>query len=437
MLDLGISQAGVSILSNSSRRKIRRMFTAGDNLAYVVMPLGATALAIRFQREIGGAGGTDIGAPWAPWRRTGVFEIADMNSDPASPLFVYGSDVGAFDYALTENTTFKFGGSYHGGESVVSEQWYVDGDPFTPSTPVTAGSTFTLMRTTMITWAAGKTLSVTYRLDITGNGTITESAILTSAAAFTAASYIGMDIFARQFDEVRLSSAIVDVETIGNYDLAIGDSRDLTYRSLSTGHTIRIQSDIPDVAGYLKTFVASQSTRIKHYPELASTAGAAFGTRSYSRTITFGKGEANKFAYSAQRDGLSGASRTAVNEIGPSLDTAVDPDALLFDRSRSAESAWIDRYWTLGNLERGNWRLNLNYTKTGTGSVGTQAIITAEGASIVSPMASFNFADISDHADFAINDDDLLPITLHIRMGTATSSADRLRITSFNLEKLT
>lgn len=432
-------QTGLDLLRPAARppASAMRMVASGGDTLYVKLPTRwGTALAIRFQRNLGGAGAFDLGSPWPVWRRTGAFEIASVTADPATPLFTYASDPGSFDYAFTESSSAKWGGSYHGGETILSETWRADSMAFDPTVGEKLAGRFQLTRTSTITWAAGKTMDVSYTLSIESDGSLVETASFSSTAAFSSASHVGMEILARHFDELRLASGVTDVETIANYDLAAGDEQDVTFRSLSTGHTVRTRGNIADMPGYLKTYVASQSTRFKHYPQLASTVGGPFGTRGYQRRVTYGKAAPNRFSYNAARDGLTGTTRAG--ETAPVIDTAADPDSLLFDRSSTA-TAWIDRYWMLGNLEQGNWRINLNYTKVGTGSIGTSLAVTkATDGSLLTPTPLVNtgFTNVTDHYDFAISDTNLDPVTMHIRMATVAASTDRLRPTAFNLERI-
>lgn len=259
------------------------------NQFWVRAPSGwGTAVAYRFERNLGTTV-TSIGSPWAPWRRTGEVEIATIESDPASPLFVYSDEDGAQDYAVQRGTIFIYGGSFHGGESIVSQSLLGDGKSLNPTVPARF-SAFRLERSTLITWSDATTMSVDHSVEIEPGGVVTESTSFASASAF-ATQYLQMEMPQALFSEIIVDGVTTTTTTGAEYTLTSGGSPagDFTFRSPTTGHTVRVQSNAPAVAGYQRTWVSRAGVGNKLYMQKASTSGAAFGSRSCGRTITFGK----------------------------------------------------------------------------------------------------------------------------------------------------
>jgi len=270
---------------------VSRLWNDSADKLWIVTPSPwGTALAYRFNRNVGGSGGTDLGSPWEPFRRTGVFEVATVEEMPneLSTAFIYGNDTGSFDYAMQLGAgAFAFGGSYHGGETVVSETWRADGSVIDPAEDA-EGNTFRLTRETLVDYGSGNTMTVNYDLTIGPSGVLTEAVSFTSAAPFASGQFPGMEIAESVFTRAIVGETTTNLVS-GKNTLSGGD---VTLRSPFTGHTIRVVSDAAAHPAYAETYV-QVAGRSKLYFRLNSTAGAALGTRASSRTITFGKGEAD------------------------------------------------------------------------------------------------------------------------------------------------
>lgn len=252
-----------------------------------------TALAYRIERN-NFTDASSLGSPSQCWRLIRLLEIATVDTNPSSVLFTFSAGTGgANDYAFQRSTgDTQFGGSFHGGETATSMVLLGDGAVL-DHTLAASFSTFKIARTggqgrqSTITWDDAQAMSAEFLLTINSDGTLSDAGSFTSTAPFST-QYVGMLALETTFTQ-RINSAGT-VSTATDSDMT-GDASDLTYRAGATGHTVRIQSNIPSATRYSKTRTDNQSTQIKHYPELASTAGVAFGTVSYSRTITLAKGE--------------------------------------------------------------------------------------------------------------------------------------------------
>ncbi len=291
MLGLGLSIPQVATLGTGGGPSNLLPISADAFWVRTPSPWG-TALAHHIVRNNYTAASSN-GAPSECWRRIGTVEIATVASDPTSPLFSYYAGTGgALDYALMRSGG-TYGGSFHGGETAMAMALLGDGRVL-DHTQAASFSTFKIARPggqgrqSTITWPDATTMSVEFLLSINSDGTIEETGSLTSTAAF-ATQYIGIDAFDYPSFGQRITSQGT-VNTASDSDISSGDG-DVTYRAGATGHTARIQSNIPSATRYQKTTTDNQTTQVKHYPTLASTSGGAFGTVSWSRTITFGKGE--------------------------------------------------------------------------------------------------------------------------------------------------
>lgn len=259
---------------------------------YIVGPAPwGGALAHRIRRNLGGSGAQDVGSPWQIWRRTGTRELATIAGDPASPAFTISDDIGAFDYAMQEGTgSFRFGGSFHGGETVNTGGVFADGAVINPTVARRAGR-FELRHTSTINYGGGRTMAVTYNLTFNPNGTLTESGAFNSSAAFASGQFPHMEIGQALFSRAEANGAMSDVSVTG--DTALATAGDVTLYSPTTGHSIRTQSDAPAVLGasYNSTFVTRMSSpaRSKLYYRRNSTAGGSLGSYSVSRTTSFAK----------------------------------------------------------------------------------------------------------------------------------------------------
>jgi hypothetical protein len=280
----GFGHAGAVLGAASNRLKLVNPST---DLIYVTQPQSFGAIATRMQRNLGDVAGTSVGPPYQVYRDTGDFEILTAESDPASPVSTFSDDTGAQDYAMQESSTLLAGGSFHGGETVISEVWTVNGAVVDPSTGPFHGTVIKLTRTSLVTYTAGKTMNVTYTIIFNPSGTVTDTTVLTSTAAFAGTQAVPMKIASTAFTQAYANSTWYDTSVA--QDHALGTANDVTLRDPSTGRTMRVVTDAPQQSGYSNTMVRVDVNRAKLYFWFASTAGAALGTRTVSRTITYGK----------------------------------------------------------------------------------------------------------------------------------------------------
>jgi hypothetical protein len=265
-----------------------RVVPSTANRAYVLTasPWG-TALVYRFERNIGGSDITDCGTPWQPWRRTGTFEVATINSDPTVPIYTFGADIGAFDYNVQRGTIFINGLSYHGCEVVASEAITLSGAAIDFMSPLT-GTNFKIQHTSTGTFSDASTVSVTYSLQATASGLV-EATALSSAAAMAGVTNPNMDIGANDFTQAIVNGVTTDVTTSGDY--AFAKAQTVTLRSPTTGYTLTNSSSCPALPVYAQTQVTRiDGLRSKIYFRSGSTGGAPLGTISCGRSITYGKG---------------------------------------------------------------------------------------------------------------------------------------------------
>jgi hypothetical protein len=268
----------------SNRLKLSNPST---DLIYVTQPQSFGALATRMQRNLGDVVGTSVGPPYQVYRDTADFELLTTASDPASPVSTFSSDTGAQDYAMQESSTLLAGGSFHGGETVVSEIWTVNGQVVDPTTGPFNGRTIKLTRTSLVTYTAGKTMNVTYTITFNSDGSIADTVVLTSTAAFASTQAVPMKIASTAFTQAYTGGVWYDTSVA--QDHLLGTANDVTLRDPTTGRTMRVVTDAPQQSGYSSTFVRVDVNRAKLYFMFASTAGAALGTRTVNRTITYGK----------------------------------------------------------------------------------------------------------------------------------------------------
>jgi hypothetical protein len=266
-----------------------RVVPSTANRAYVLTasPWG-TALVYRFERNIGGADSTDCGPPYQPWRRTGTFEVATINSDPTVPTYTFGADIGAFDYNVQRSAPLFINGlSYHGCEVVNSETITLSGAAIDFLSPLT-GTNFRIQHSSTGTFSDASTVAVTYSLQATGTGLV-EATSLSSTAAMAGTTNPNMDIGANDFTQAIVNGVTTDITASGDYIFA--KAQTVTLRSPSTGYTITDSSSCPTLPVYAQTQVTRiDGTRSKIYFRSGSTSGLPLGTISCGRSIVYGKG---------------------------------------------------------------------------------------------------------------------------------------------------
>lgn len=289
MFGIGLGLMG----ARCTLRQFRIIPVSADEFYIVTRSSWGTALAHRIRRGVGGSAGSDVGTPWGVWRRAGTRELESFANDPASPLFTFSDDTGSFDYAMQEGVgSFRFGGSYHGGETNNTGGLIINGAAGDHTIAQTASS-IAITRTSTIDYGGGRTMAVTYSLTFNRDGTLTEASTYNSSAAFASGQMAHMEIGQALFTRARAGTTMYDVSDAATSDVTLtGAPGDVTLFSPSTGHAIRCQSDAPTVLGanYNSTYISrTAAVRSKLYYRRSSTAGGPLGSYSVARTITFSK----------------------------------------------------------------------------------------------------------------------------------------------------
>jgi hypothetical protein len=294
---------GIPLGGASNRLKLANPST---DLIYVTQPQSFGATAVRMQKNIGDVAVTNgsVGPPNEVYRATADYELLTPESDPTSPVSTFSSDTGAQDYAMQESTTLLAGGSYHGGETVISEVWTINGVVVDPANGPFHGNVIKLTRTSLVTYIIGKTMSVTYEITFNPSGTVTDTIVMSSTAAFAGTQAVPMKIASTAFTQAYANGTWFDTSVA--QDHALGTANDVTLRDPTTGRTMRVVTDAPQQSGYSSTFVRVDVNRAKLYFMFASTAGAALGTRTVNRTISYGKDSLSVYV-----EDFNGASKPA------------------------------------------------------------------------------------------------------------------------------
>jgi Ca2+-binding RTX toxin-like protein len=257
-----------------------RLQYVGTNELYVVVGLpSGGAIAYRFQKGIGSAGSADTGQPFADWRRTGEYFLGSIDANPTGPRLVIAQDAGAFDYAFYSHANGAWGGSYHGGESVL----YSSGSVVTGSL---IDNAFQFTRTSRITYRNGDTIDVNISDRIAADGSFTESITATSPLRLTT-RYLGMEIGTGAGWTQVSTDGGVHFQNIGsssNYDL--GKPAELIMRNAENGVTMSVRSDAALEQGFVNANIVRSEMRAKLYFNFGS---GVIGTMTASRTTSFGE----------------------------------------------------------------------------------------------------------------------------------------------------
>jgi hypothetical protein len=200
--------AGAGGLGGMGGGLLRTVPDTADSFYLVVRNNDGTADAIRFQRNVGGAAGADLGGMWPEWRFTGRARLASFFASPTSPTVTFTTDTGAQDIVGFNGS--KYMGSYHGlgaGGSLSSETLTLDGAAFDPTT-ARIGNVFVLRNTTVATDGANSfTRDLTTTISFGGAVRYKINSISTSGTV--SLIYLGMLIGTGAYDEA-------DVQVVTN-----------------------------------------------------------------------------------------------------------------------------------------------------------------------------------------------------------------------------
>jgi Ca2+-binding RTX toxin-like protein len=252
----------------------------GTDDTYVIVKNSAYgAIAYHFQRDIGGSSDADSGAPYGVWRRTGEYGLDSVKSDPVtSDRTLIASDVGAFDYAFYSVPNNSWGGSYHGGETLVS---YSGPDLSKDATL----SQFSRSRDSVINYENGDSINVHFEQSIGRDGSLKETVTATSDDSFSQ-KVLGMEIGSGTgWTEVSTDKGahFQNMGSSADFDLGNG-ARDIVLRNSVTGQEINVHSNAAEQADFLYADVVRLDFRSKLYLRFE---GGVMDTISATRTVSF------------------------------------------------------------------------------------------------------------------------------------------------------
>lgn len=283
--------SGLSRFGVSSRSARQRLVPVSTHEFCVVAPVMGGALAYRFIRNNMGDPATppaSLGNGFPLWRLGGVSWMRNEAGDPSSPDFRFSADVGAQDYALS--LSGLYGGSYHGGETAVTNLVLANGAAIDPAAPSQASS-FSLQHSSVITWSAGNIATVSgYTLTINPDGSLSETLPISSSLNF-GESILGMliagDGTSNGWTEASLNAEGLTLPLLAGRTI-LQNHDDVTIRNPANGAFIRSVSTAKAQPDYSRTEFRNTGTRSKLYHRFTGTLGSKMTTR----TISFGFGPA-------------------------------------------------------------------------------------------------------------------------------------------------
>ncbi|MBD8066788.1 hypothetical protein IC608_15040 [Devosia sp. PTR5] len=263
-----------------------------DTCFYLVTSGSGVNLAHRFLRDNGGVPDTpalSLGAPYEPWRYSGTVLLSAAEDDPATPAALFGLDVGASDFAMKALGTF--GGSYHGGESVLSQAIALDGSAVTGLASGQSFNEAVISLSSQVAWTAENVLSRSYGLTVRDDGRMTETQSITSALA-AENLFIGMLIgsgqnvslgFLERGDDL-LAFPILQGTTY------LGSEARVRLADPDTGLWSRSSSDAASHASFRRSYIirSTEPGRSKLYHEFVTGTVGSIGP--ITREIGFGQG---------------------------------------------------------------------------------------------------------------------------------------------------
>jgi hypothetical protein len=269
-----------------------------------------TAFAHHFIRNVGGSGTSDVGTPWQPWRISGTAEFPSVSSNPVSdtPIYTYNNDTGAQNYAVTLPSG-KFGGSYHGGETVNAMTVAINGLAVDPTTGPYTGSRVTLAYTSTVT-DGSSTYTMDFALAVNSDGSVSQTINSISSTASFGRWFTGMAIGQGTYDEAWVNlygttlagtqykvPISVGTTTYGRTYLLLSDQ--IVMRKSADGRRVRIASNAPAQAAYRRTSIVMEPslTRTKLYYEMNT--GVPGTIRGISWTMYFDVGAAGTTTFNS------------------------------------------------------------------------------------------------------------------------------------------
>lgn len=204
---------------------MKNLYRVDDNLIFVRSPtVFGKAWGFGIIRN---EGVNDAGPDHQPWRKYRTPILANVASNPvATGLSYMIASPGSQSLAITPQGQ-PFGGDYHGGETVIAEQWFHWSggawQPFNPLASLPASRGYRIERTSLITWPNGSTATITYALEFVEDDTFRNEIEVASTATFNGNfSFLPMAMVQNGFTTLRYEHAGAPVEvTVVNaeYDL--------------------------------------------------------------------------------------------------------------------------------------------------------------------------------------------------------------------------
>ncbi|BBC70942.1 hypothetical protein AEB_P0074 [Altererythrobacter sp. B11] len=361
-----------------------RIAPVNGDLAYALAPHPALgAVALRFQRNTGGSGFPNLGAPWEAWRMTAVYALADVEGDPATAGTVLGADVGAWDYAFQIAAIPEYGGSWHGGETLVS---YTGTDlsqaGFVPA--------FEFDQQSVIRFSNGTEIAISRQFSLSGQGAVQE-AIAASSAGVVSTRTLGMLIMHPDFCRFSTDGGASWSDIPGDDSIcAIAKPFDLVLRNPITGHTVRQVTNAPSQPQFTR-ISARRLARTKTYNEF-DTAGV-IGTIAAERVLTFGLTEPDPPpAWAPFAESFTNAS--ASNPAAPAGWTRTHPSSGVPGPAALPGESWIitgvngqaNRWVRDAPLPPGTYQIAFDYSAPD-GTAGAFQVMNVNTGSTVGPLA--------------------------------------------------
>ena len=152
----------------------------------------------------------------------------------------YTSNEGASDYAILDNDSGDYGGSFHGGETLVSDQLLVDGRPVSMSTAgLACGSTIQIEQKTAITWPFSASLEVLSTHTFSADATLQFDAVF-SGTVNSGTFYTAMHTTPTTYSDLVFPNA-VDLSTLPDGFMEIDRSDTVVQKDPSNASRIYTQ----------------------------------------------------------------------------------------------------------------------------------------------------------------------------------------------------
>jgi hypothetical protein len=275
-----------------------RTVRASDDMFYEVLRVGSAAKVVRYERNMGASGGTDLGNKWPEARVTGLGFMSGYSSNPATATLIM-DEVGACDTVGRSAGGINFG-SYHGlgaAGALNSQSFLIDGVSCDPFAADVEGTTLEVRNNTT---ASDGTNFYTRELVITNqaDGTLAFSIPTVSASGMTLV-YVGMPMASGNgFSEidVRYGTAwnVIPLGT-GVASAGLAAAKAVRMRDPTTGYYVTGSGELQAIANFVRARTEKQTveqrskTYLAQFSSVAALAGAEW-------TLEWGAGTAGSVA---------------------------------------------------------------------------------------------------------------------------------------------